>query len=135
METQTGFRGLIVWQKPQDFAVESLRLIRELHLDRPGEAIGLQFVRAATSVAANIAEGFGRYSDGAYRNHLSVARGSLFEAESWLDLMVKSGYLSSESASPLLQQSYEIARILSSMMKSLGTRRSAIREDGADYTV
>jgi four helix bundle protein len=61
METQTGFRGLIVWQKPQDFAVESLRLIRELHLDRPGEAIGLQFVRAATSVAANIAEGFGRY--------------------------------------------------------------------------
>jgi four helix bundle protein len=121
--------------KISGLAVECVHLIRELQLDRTGESIGLQLVRAAASVAANIAEGFGRYSDGAYRNHLSVARGSLFEAESWIDLMVKSQYMSAEQASPLLDQSYELARILSSMMKKLGTRRNAIREDAADYLV
>jgi four helix bundle protein len=58
--------------------------------------MGTQLVRAAGSVPANIAEGYGRYSQGAYRNHLSIARGSLFESESWIDLLFQAGHLSAE---------------------------------------
>ena len=44
-------------------------------------------MRSAGSVPANIAEGYGRYSQAAYRSHLSIARGSLFETQSWIDLL------------------------------------------------
>jgi len=49
------------------------------------KTLGDQFVRAADSIAANIAEGYGRYFFGEYRVFLYYARGSLYECKLWLE--------------------------------------------------
>ena len=46
--------------------------------------VGLQVVRAADSIGANIAEASGRWHEADKRRLLIVARGSLYETEHWL---------------------------------------------------
>ena len=79
-------------------------LVRDLPNDKAADSIGRQLIRSGTSIGANIAEGYGRFSQGAYRNHLSIARGSAFETESWIDLLVQSNYVSREIGDELLAQ-------------------------------
>ena len=47
-------------------------------------SIGKQFVEAADSISANIAEGFGRYHKKDKTNFLRYARGSTYETLDWL---------------------------------------------------
>ncbi|MDR0941493.1 MAG: four helix bundle protein [Bacteroidales bacterium] len=49
------------------------------------DTIGKQWTRAADSIAANISEGFGRYSYKDARKFYYIARGSLYESKTWLD--------------------------------------------------
>ena len=120
-----GFWNLAVWQKPQDMAVSVVHLVSRLPRNRASDAIGIQLIRAAGSVSANVAEGYGRYSEAAYRNHLSIARGSLFETESWIDLLRRSGSLADESATSLVADCEEVARLLTSSMKPLRPARAS----------
>lgn len=46
--------------------------------------LGMQLVRASDSIAANIAEGYGRYSFKENRNFCFISRGSLLETKAWL---------------------------------------------------
>ncbi|MBI2171951.1 MAG: four helix bundle protein [Chloroflexi bacterium] len=115
------FRQMALWQKAQDFAAAVAQVVGALPArDRVAETIGGQLLRAAASVPANIAEGYGRFSQAAYRSHLSIARGSAFEAESWLDLLSRQGLLSAEDAVRLLDQCTEVQKAVTLRMKSLG---------------
>jgi four helix bundle protein len=74
---------------------------------------GLQLVRAADSVAANIAEAEGRFHPGDRRRFLLIARGSLYEAEHWLLQAEKRG-LMPEGSSGRVE---EIAKTLNGLVK------------------
>jgi four helix bundle protein len=58
------------------------------------EIFGLQnqLRRAAVSVPSNIAEGHGRLTDGQLRNSLGVARGSLYELQTQIELACDMGF-------------------------------------------
>jgi len=82
------YRQLDVWQR----AIELTTSVYELTARLPeSERYGLrsQLQRAAVSIAADIAEGYGRSHRGDYLHHLSIARGSLAEVETLLTLAVK----------------------------------------------
>ena len=53
--------------------------------------VGMQLVRAADSIGANIAEAYGRYSVKDQRRLLYVARASACETEHWLDCATSRG--------------------------------------------
>jgi len=58
--------------------------------------MGSQFLRAADSIGANIAEGYGRYH---YRDKIKFyynARGSLWESKHWLFLLYKRNLITKE---------------------------------------
>ncbi len=46
--------------------------------------MGYQIIRSADSIAANIAEGYGRYSPADRKNFYRYARGSFEETKAWL---------------------------------------------------
>ena len=48
------------------------------------DTIGKQLVRAADSIAANISEGYGRFTYKDRRNFCYISRGSMFETRTWL---------------------------------------------------
>jgi four helix bundle protein len=130
------FYSLVVWQKAQALAAELVALVDALLSTRSASALGNQILRSGGSVAANIAEGYGRYSEAAYRNHLSIARGSLFETESWLNLLQRSGYITEETEARLLEAGEEIARLITATMKPLkSASRSALKDERAEYVI
>jgi four helix bundle protein len=130
----SAFRGQIIWQKGQAFAERIAELVVGLKRDAVTDAVGRQLVRSSGSISANVAEGFGRFSQAAYRSHLSVARGSTFESESWLDLLIRRSYISKEQGDRLISDCHELGRLLTSRMKTLSEGKSyAIREEGPEY--
>lgn len=62
-------------------------------------SLGIQLVRAAGSVPANIAEGAGRWTHGDKRHLLVIARGSLYETEHWTETAAKRGLFTKEYGS------------------------------------
>ena len=79
------YRNLDLWQRAQELALGVVKMSESLPRSEAARSIARQVVSSSGSVAANIAEGHGRYSVAAYRNHLSIARGSVAETDSWVD--------------------------------------------------
>jgi four helix bundle protein len=118
--TSEDFTRMTLWVRSLELAAEVARLVAKLPRERTADVIGTQLMRSIGSVPANIAEGYGRYSQAAYRSHLSIARGSLFESQSWIDLLERTGFLSEETKKGLITSCQEVGRMLTFRMKSLG---------------
>ena len=78
-----GFRGLRVWQVAFELAADCHRFTRTLPQEERYE-LGSQIRRAAASISANLAEGWGRDSDGDFERSVQMALGSLRELETHL---------------------------------------------------
>jgi four helix bundle protein len=97
----------------------AVRLADELHpivsrwqpLDQ--WSLGIQLLKAADSVGANIAEGAGRTNAPDRRRFFMIARGSLRETEHWLARAAARGLLESDYATEL----EEILRPLSGLIR------------------
>jgi len=98
--------------------VEVYRLARRLPAS---ERFGLfsQVTRAAVSIPANIAEGHGRAGVREYASFVSVARGSLAELETLLELAVDIGYFGAEDTVGASSLASEVGRMLTTLLKRL----------------
>lgn len=67
--------------------------------EKAKRTMGYQIVRASDSIAANIAEGYGRYSPADRRKYYLYSRGSLEETKAWLRKAVRRELLRAERAS------------------------------------
>ena len=85
------------------------------------ESFGLtsQARRAASSVPANIAEGYGRQSKANYLQFLRIARGSLKELETHLLLADRVGIAGHDDCKHALQSSDELGRMLNALIASI----------------
>jgi four helix bundle protein len=105
-----------------DLAEEAYRLTRALPA---AEIYGMtsQIRRSSASIAANIAEGYGRESTGAYVQFLRTARGSLKEFETHLLLAERVGLVEQARSAPLLKRAEDLGRMLNALIKSLRSRQ------------
>lgn len=111
-------RDLLVWQKAMDLVTASYRLTSKFPKT---ETYGLasQLQRAAVSIPANIAEGKGRATTGAYLQHLSIAAGSLAELDTHLGVALRLGYVDQREITGITEQLEEVGRMLTGLRKSL----------------
>ena len=110
------YRDLEVWQVSMRFVETVYRFAKNFPAE---ERYGLsdQIRRAAVAIPSNIAEGNGRESKTEYARFLGIARGSLYETETQLEIAQRLGYVSDISAPQLLIT--EIRRMLISIMSKL----------------
>jgi four helix bundle protein len=114
----TSYRDLIAWQKAMDFVEEVYLVTRSFPRE---ELYGLtsQLRRCSVSIPSNIAEGQGRRADGEFRHSLSIARGSLCEAETQLIIGCRLEYLDRPEMERLLAQADEVGRLITGLANSL----------------
>jgi four helix bundle protein len=80
--------------------------------------------RSAISVAANIAEGYGRESPGSYVHFLKIARGSLNEFETQLLLAQRLRLVEGAQLGALLASIESISKMLNALIRSIQAKRA-----------
>ena len=111
-----GYKELIVWQKAMELVEVVYRLMKLFPKDERFR-LGDQLSRAVISVPSNIAEGNGRESKSEYARFLGIARGSLYETETQLEIAKRLGYVEDISEPQSLVE--EIRRMLITIMSKL----------------
>ena len=111
-------RDLRVWQAGMDLSVS---VYKATELYPKSEVFGLasQMRRAASSIPANIAEGFSRQHKPEFVQFLHVAKGSLSELETFIDLSERLGYLKPEDAVALSEQADAVGKMLHGLIASV----------------
>ncbi len=75
------------------------------------------------SIAANIAEGNGRFTKADRRNFFGISRGSVQECVPLLELAARQDLISTERHEQLKADLEEIAKMLSGLIKGLENRK------------
>ena len=124
------YRDLEAWQQAMQTVEEIYCLTKMMPKE---EQFGLisQMRRAATSVPANIAEGYGRLHRKEYLHHLSIARGSLMELETHLLICLRLNYLGREQSKPAWEAMQQAGKLLGGLIRSLSS--DSIREKPEQY--
>jgi four helix bundle protein len=118
MSTTNHYRDLVIWQKAMELVPAVYQLLTRL----PSEetyALADQIRRATVSIPANIAEGKARQHTKEFLQHLTVARGSLAELETLLEISQRLGYITPPQLDRILHQTTDLARSLNALIAAL----------------
>ncbi len=112
------YRELTVWKSGHAVTLEIYRQTKSFPKD---ELFGLtsQMRRAASSIAANIAEGCGRDGDAELKRFLNIALGSACELDYFMLLASELGYLPPHVSSPLAEETLRLRRQLGAFIQKL----------------
>jgi four helix bundle protein len=118
------YRDLRVWQEAMTVA-ENVHRVSTHAPPNWKHALANQTLRAAASVTANIAEGYGRESTGSYLQFLKIARGSQKELETHVLLALRVGAFRVEQAGPILAGLEGVGKMLNALIRSIQSSRNA----------
>ena len=112
------YRDLAVWQQAMKLCESVYVLLRKFPVEEK-YALCDQLRRAVVSIPSNIAEGNGRATKTEYARFLAIARGSLFEVRTQLELSERLEYIRVPEETRLLIDS--ISKMLFALMSKLRT--------------
>ena len=112
------YKELIVWQKSIELVIQIYKVTKAFPKE---EMYGLtsQMQRAAVSIPSNIAEGHERNSSKEFVQFLYISRGSLAELETQVIIAEKLGYINQEEKTCILNDCYEIGKMINGLLKSI----------------
>jgi len=119
-----GFKDLIVWQKAKDLAIKVYEASEEGDLNRD---FGLrdQVRRSAVSIASNLAEGDERDTDKESVRFFYIAKGSLAELRTQIEIAYEIGYLKNQFYERIEAECITLGKMIGALIK----KRKAIEED------
>jgi four helix bundle protein len=126
-----GLNRLKVYQQAQELAVLVYQHV--LSVMPPEEKYGLtsQIRRAAASIPANVAEGYGRYYYQESIRFCYLARGSLMELSSHINLATSQGYLSDEIQSLINEKMAVLLKFIHGYINYLKESKRGWNEPGS----
>ena len=118
MKTDAMYKELIVWQKAMELVDWVYNAMRSFPNDERFRLCD-QLSRAVVSIPSNIAEGNGRGTRQDYARFLSIARGSLYETMTQLEIAKRQGYIT--DLTPAEDLAAAIRKMLNSMISKLSS--------------
>jgi len=122
---KTNFENLHIYRLSERLAEQIWRIVLGWEYFAKN-TVGIQIVKAADSVGANIAEGSGRGTEAEPRRFLRVARGSLYETQHWLRRAYKRNLLTQKQVDELVPILRELTPKLNASLGSIGSLRNAL---------
>jgi len=119
---KTNFENLHIYRLSERLADQIWRIVLGWEYFAKN-TVGIQIVKAADSVGANIAEGSGRGTEAELRRFLRVARGSLYETQHWLRRAYKRNLLTQKQVDELVPVLRELTPKLNAYLGSIGSLR------------
>jgi four helix bundle protein len=112
------YRDLIVWPKSMEMVTLIYNVLKNFPDD---EKFGLtsQVKRSSVSIPSNIAEGYGRNYSKDYARFLQIARGSLFETQTQLQIAVNLKFVEKKDLEQIEKLSIEIEKMLNTLIKKI----------------
>ncbi len=95
--------------KSKEFALDVLRVCRQLRAAKCESALINQFLRSGTSIDANIREAFYAHGKADFIAKLQISLKECAETEYWIELLLEGGYYDDKA---LLNKCVEIKRLL-----------------------
>lgn len=115
--SEYGFRSLLVWKRAKTLAVEMYRLTKDGPVKRDF-SLADQLRRSAVSVPSNIAEGDERKSDRDSVRFFYIAKGSLAELITQLEIARDVGYFTNAEIDPLISEATELGKMLGALIRA-----------------
>ncbi len=122
-------RDLLVWQRGIKL-VERVFAMARNHADDARELVW-QLHRAAISVPANIAEGRGRRGSREFSRFLSIARGSLMELDTLVEIGRRLHFFDSSITTPMETEIVELSRMIAALQRRLTPIHKSGGNDGS----
>jgi len=119
---KTNFVHLHIYKLSEKLADQIWRIVARWDF-LAKNTVGIQIVKAADSIGANIAEGSGRGTDPELRRFLRVARGSLYETQHWLRRAYKRRLLTDKQVNDLVPIINELTPRLNAYLGAIGSLR------------
>ena len=113
------FEDLQVYQRALDFSVTIIGLVESIDTPRKHYRLIEQLEGSSTSVALHISEGKGRFSKKEFKHCLYIARGSLYETVTMLQIFLKLAWLQEDSYTKLYHEAEDINKMLSGLIRSI----------------
>ena len=107
-----------VREKSMNFAVRIVRLSKYLNEQKREYVIANQVLRSGTSIGANIAEAQQGVSYKSFGAKMSIALSEAAETEYWLELLMRTEYLSKDEYKSIVEDCKELERMLMSIVKT-----------------
>ncbi|CCF69475.1 four helix bundle protein [Xanthomonas citri] len=105
--------------------VEMIYRFTDVFPEQERYGLTAQLRRAAVSVPSNIAEGAARRSTSDYARFLSIARGSLSELDTQIQIAIRLGYSNPEDEDIVSRQVDQVFAKLTALMNALRRRGAA----------
>ena len=120
METSKikSYRELLIWQKSILVVTNIYKLTRDFPKE---ELFGItsQMRRCAISIPSNIAEGFGRNSQGDFKRFLNISLGSIYELQTQIEISQNLEYLNTENYKYLMESCVELEKMMNSLVSKI----------------
>ncbi|MFO0703641.1 MAG: four helix bundle protein [Patescibacteria group bacterium] len=109
------FREIVAWQRARMLTREIYSIFGNIR----DFGFKDQIQRSSVSVMANIAEGYGRGSNKEFVRFLEIAKGSLYETQSLIDIAQDLGYLTNNKHHELNSLCDDITKVLFGLIRKL----------------
>ena len=116
---QFGYENLDVWNKAVDFAVKVIETVDNISTNRKHYRLLEQIESSSTSVSMNLAEGKGRFSKKEFIHYCYIARGSLYETMTLLEIFRRVKWISGYQFQDLKSDGIQIASMIKGLINAL----------------
>lgn len=108
----------IIMAKSFSFAIDVVRLYRYLCESKKEFVLAKQLLKSGTSIGANVKEAINAQSRKDFISKMNIALKEANECEYWIELLIRTDYLSETEAVTILNDCREINKILNSIVKT-----------------
>ena len=113
-----------VGDKSKKFAIRIVKLYQYLSEEKREYVMSKQILRAGTSIGANVREALDGQSRADFTAKMSIALKEAVETEYWLELLFETDYLKEEEYVSIQGDCKELARMLTSIVKTSRANRT-----------